>query len=196
MQEGSSDLSFANVPAGRARVTRLSKAFFMGSFGVGMLLFICLSVYGAMEGPRRGQPYTLLAWVPLIYVGVVMMILIYRMWAAIQDGHARFGPWLAVGLLLIPVFNVIWMFFVFWGFARDYNNYIARHEVPAPPLREDLFFYYVALPWFSVLAMCAGIPLLSLALYLVSLFVGLTMVRRICEAVNEIADWQATAISG
>lgn len=59
---------------------------------------------------------------------------LHRMWAAIQDGHARTTPGRAVGFLFVPIFGIFWFYRVFPGFVKDYNAYLARHSLDAPHL--------------------------------------------------------------
>jgi hypothetical protein len=116
----------------------------------------------------------------LVYGAVVICVLLYRMWAAIQDGHARTSPGRAVGYLFIPFYNFYWVFQAFPGFAKDYNAFVARHSLNAPRLSSGLFVAY------AVLVVGAAIPWVG-AIFTPAIYVILMiLVRRICDAVNAL----------
>jgi hypothetical protein len=66
-------------------------------------------------------------------LGIVLgMVIVYRMWAVLQDdGETWMTPGLAVGLLFVPFVNLYWAFRVYPGWAREYNRYIQRHGIRA-----------------------------------------------------------------
>jgi len=81
-----------------------------------------------------------------IYSTVMRFMLYYKMWAAIQDGHARTSPGRAVGLLLVPVLNIFWAVYMFVGFAADFDSFAVRHSLRNERLSKGLFIQY-ALLW-------------------------------------------------
>lgn len=62
----------------------------------------------------------------------------YRCWNIIQDGYARTSPAQAIGFLLIPIFQVIWLFTCLYGLAVDTNRYLKRHSIHVEPCNEGL----------------------------------------------------------
>ena len=123
----------------------LSKGFFLGSFLGSFVLFIILYILGfvaiaATEEVLWGVLFFILALLALIYSGVIMAILVYKMWKAIQDGYARTTPGKAAGFLFIPFLNYYWIFQAIWGFSVDYNAYIERHSIAVNKLPTSLFF--------------------------------------------------------
>jgi len=122
-----------------------------------------------------------LALVAGLYGGIVRLVLWYKMWAAIQDGHARTTPGKAIGFLFIPVFNIYWVFQAVWGFSKDCNKYIKRHGIPTERLFEGLFLAYV------ILGFMAWIPALRLPLTVLTYFMLLVLTSEVCDAVNAIA---------
>jgi len=116
------------------------------------------------------------------YSAVVMLVLCYRMWSAIQDGQARTSPAQAVGFLFIPFFNLYWMFQVVWGYSVDYNKFIARHGLNVPQLPEG-FFLTVNILFFGMI-----IPFLGLLVVMPTLFVlQIVVAAKVCDAVNALA---------
>jgi serine/threonine protein kinase len=67
------------------------------------------------------------------------LVLVFRMWTAIQDGKARTTPGKAAGFTLIPIFNLFWVFQIIWGFAKDYDKFVDRHSIGVPKLNAPLF---------------------------------------------------------
>jgi hypothetical protein len=110
------------------------------------------------------------------------LVLTYRMWGAIQDGHARTRPGAAVGLLFVPFFNLYWIFQTYRGFAEDFNSFCARHSINPPLLPTSLFTAY------GVLMICSVIPVIGWPLIVVNFFVALAMISKICDAVNSIPE--------
>lgn len=113
---------------------------------------------------------------------VMTFVLIYKMWASIQDGHARTTPGKAIGFLFIPFFCVYWIFQVWGGFPTDYNSYVERHRLGLPRLGSGVYAAY------PVLILLSVVPFLNIVTALVSLFVFLAITGKTCDAVNRLAD--------
>ena len=82
----------------------------MGSIAGAFALVVVLCGAAIALAPREQEAaFALLglAVISGIYGGVVNVVLWYKAWAALQDGHARTTPGKAVGLLFIPFFTVI-----------------------------------------------------------------------------------------
>lgn len=124
----------------------------------------------------------------IIYLTIVILILIYRMWSSIQDGHARTTPAKAIGFLFIPLFNCYWLFQVFWGYVKDYNQYISRHSINAPVHPEGLFLIY---PITVIAAMLMPTPFLW-PLLLISPIILIIITPKICDGINSISSPTAT----
>ena len=117
-----------------------------------------------------------------LIASVLFVIVVYKMWAAIQDGHARTDPGRAVGFLFIPFFNIYWAFQALLGFAKDYNSYLERHGLNLRRLPEGIFVAYI------ILCLGAWIPVLGWLLVAANVVVGTIMIARICDAVNALPD--------
>ena len=108
----------------------VSKYIFLPVFAVlATLVFISANVTALRE---------FLLLFQLLLFGVTL-VLLFWMWQAIQDGQTGTSPRLAAGLTLIPGFNLYWIFRAVWGFAKDYNNFLARHSLPLRKLNPVLF---------------------------------------------------------
>jgi hypothetical protein len=159
----------------------------MGSIYGGFIGAIVLGVLGTIlafdSHMNEAAPvlmYTAVA--ALIYGAVMWCVLIYKMWAAIQDGHARATPGQAVGFLFIPFYNLYWGFVAIAGFAKDYNAYVDRYEAQAPKLSEGLF---LTIPILT----CVGvIPFVNYLTGLVNLILMIIVVPQIINGVNALSS--------
>jgi len=174
-----------------ATPTRLSKSFYVGSIVGGSLLG------GIMVGMGAWFGYLL-----VLYSGVIGFVLLYKVWAAIQDGHARTTPGKAVGYLFIPFFQLYWVFQAYWGYAKDYNSYITRHNISTSRLPEGLFLAYCIVPfvyvfvytgvimWLSITMtdwLLATMALIFYVLAIPMLVIGIIILVKLCDAVNNLS---------
>jgi hypothetical protein len=136
-------------------------------------------------------------WLLSLYSAIIGFVLLYKVWAAIQDGHARTTPSKAVGYSFIPFFQLYWLFQAYWGYAKDYNSYISRHDISTSRLPEALFLAYCIIPlaYVGVIVLLAiTMPLWLLArMTLVSAVLAVPMyiittiiVVKLCDAVNNL----------
>jgi hypothetical protein len=167
-------------------MNNVSKSFFLGSIAVGLgiadILVIIANVKIRSGSPQDGLGLIGASLVPMLYSGVVMIVLWYKSWAAIQDGHARTTPGKAIGFFFIPFFNIYWAFQAIWGLSKDFNAYLQRHSISSAKLPESLFLAY------CILCFTTWIPILGLVLLVVNYFVGLMMVSALCDAVNAVVE--------
>jgi hypothetical protein len=180
--------------------TRLMKGFYLGT----MITAICVPlvalalVLASMVSTNWWSPWYMSSLILLIVLvslialfgQVVILVLTYRMWGAIQDGHARTTPGAAVGLLFVPFFNLYWIFQAYRGFAEDFNSFCARHSINPPLLPTSLFTAY------GVLMICGVIPFIGWLLIVVNFFVALAMISKICDAVNSIPEKLPDQVAG
>ena len=162
---------------------RISKRFFMTSLGVALGMALPLVFAGNMRASSSPKSALLLlafSSLPLLYCAVVMMVFFYKMWAAIQDGHARTTPGKAIGFMFIPVFNIYWAFQLACGWAKDYNRLVARHGLSVPRLPEGLFLTFV------ILAFTGWIPVVGILLVSVNYLIGMAMVEKACDGINAL----------
>ena len=182
----------------QAAQPRLTKSLYTGTWTVttsvgaflaaNTVLLITLGTWKTTPA-REIVPIFLLLGIVMVLALIgtaVFAVLVYKMWAAIQDGHARTTPGRALGFLFIPVFNIYWAFQVLWGFAKDYNSFIERHALDLRRLPEGLFLAYV------VLCFTTWIPFLGWFLMVANLVVGAIMIAKICDAVNALPGGDET----
>jgi hypothetical protein len=181
-------LIWAGLEMAHAGKGRMSKPFFLGSLG-GADLVALASVPVTLSHVSDATAIILLILNALLflYAVVVGVILLYRMWDAIQDGHARTSPGKAVGLLFVPIFNLYWIFQVAWGFARDYNRYVDRHDLKTRKLPAWLFLV-LTITGFFIMIPAQVFPPLFLCLTLANMVAALVLIAKICDAVNALPE--------
>jgi hypothetical protein len=170
---------------------KVSKGFFLGSVVFGLGIGLVLAIIGTMEARKANLSDLLairsVALLFMLYGAMANGILFYKMWKAIQDGFARTTPGRAIALSLIPLFGFYWVFQLLWGFSKDYNAYIARHNIQTRKLPEDLFLVC------CILIATGWIPHVGIFLVTANFFVGLVMVSRICDAINALSAGETRA---
>jgi len=154
----------------------MSKGFYLGSYLVAGILGLVLCGIGSIVWPL------LVLGIPLaIYAFIVFCLFVHRSWSWIQDGHARTGPCKALGFLFIPFFNLYWIFEAYWGFAKDYNAYTARHGLQAAPkLPESLFLAY------CILILVSLIPFVDFVTIIPNFIILAIIISKVCDAVNAL----------
>lgn len=184
-------------------VNRVSKGLYLGGYiaanVIGFILFFIggfsLGLGGVMA-EDGGQSETagvvmagvggmmfLMGALVLLFGTVLWFILIYKMWAAIQDGgFARTTPGKAIGFMFIPFFNLYWIFQAIWGFSKDYNAKIEAQQIDTKYLPEGLFLAACILP------LCGIIPFVSWLASIANVVVMIICVNFICDAINALAD--------
>jgi len=152
----------------------MSTGFYLGSYLAAGILALILWGVGWIVWPL------LVLSIPLvIYLFVVFCMFVHKSWSSIQDGHARTDPCKALGFLFIPFFNFYWIFQAYWGFAKDYNAYTARHAINnAPELPEGLFLAYCILIVLSI------IPFVNFVTGIAAFIIFAVIISKVCDAVN------------
>lgn len=183
--------------AGDRNVQPLSKAFYLGSifggFGVSLLM-IFIAVLALATGDDDVAPVGVgiacCGYLPGIYGMVILAILIYKIWAPLQDGPARTTPGKAVGFLFIPFFNLYWVFQAYWGWAVDYNKYIVQKQIPGPRMPEGLAMAI------CILTVCSIIPYLGILISLVSMVLMAIFLNSAINGANAIISARGAGAAG
>ena len=131
---------------------KLSKGLYVGTYSTWIASLIVATILTAILEQNKGSQSVLFACFAVVNIIlgaasfvltlaaiVLWLMLFYKSWQAIQDGHARTTPGKAIGFLFIPFFLAYWMFQCIWGFAKDYNAYIERHGIETKRLPSGFF---------------------------------------------------------
>jgi len=178
-------------------VERISKGKYLGSIIAGIvvgMIFIAGGIVVIVVGSRSsygGEPEsgTIVGGVLLLLVGIAASIYAsimefvfwYKCWKAIQDGYARATPAKAIGFLFIPFYNFYWIFECYWGFSKDFNMLVDRHNLGTRKLPEGLFLTA------CILTLVGVIPYAGYVASLASGIIHLVMISQACDAVNSLA---------
>ncbi len=146
-----------------------------------VVLFIgAIAVGAAQQTPELAIVGVLTALLAALVGAIAYWVLLYRLWAIVQDGRAQTTPGCAVGFLFIPCFNFYWQFVAYWGLCKELNRIRRDYRFTAPEANEAL-----------ALAACilhcgAGIPYLN-TLFLIPWFiVSIIALKRMCDTAAAI----------
>lgn len=181
-------------------MTRMSKPLYIGIFIFSIVMIFlggipALLLLNSYELPRSmgiDDDITnlsvgvliFLAIAPFVFSQIILILLvIYKMWSSIRDsGNARMTPGKAIGFLLIPFFNLYWIFQVWGGFPNDYNRFIDDQSLQVPKLSSGL---YIAYP---ILVVFTAVPLFGLLAVPIAPLVFIFLMAKTSDAVNRLAD--------
>jgi hypothetical protein len=166
----------------------LSKGFFLGSLIGGYILAMVLIGVGwlmTQQQEESGMAFICAGYLPLIYAVVIVCVLLYRMWSAIQDGTARTTPGKAVGFMFIPLFNFYWIFQAWWGWTKDYNQYAADKGLSLPRMPEGLALTM------CILTLLGWIPFVGILVALVNFVLQIIFYNAGIDGVNALLAAQA-----
>jgi hypothetical protein len=129
-----------------------------------------------------------LSTVLVLFSAVISLFFIYKMWTALQDGRAGTSPLTAALLLLVPGFNIYWLFKVYYGFAQEYNALADRHHLNIPRLPASLYLTLSIVAVLDVVALfLSGVDIpISIIVSVLHISVSLAVVYLTCQAVNRI----------
>ena len=153
---------------------KIKKGFYVGLWLAGYIGFWLLLSIGMplmIISPKFAPVGVILYLFSLAFLilSVVMgMMLLYKMWAAVQGPSARTTPGKAVGFLFIPFFNLYWIFQAYWGWAVDYNKMVKERQVNAPLMPQGLA---LTLSIFHIITIIPYIGLLFILPYTILMIV-------------------------
>ena len=167
-QQGYGPPGQAAAGAARAPAVSMSGGLYITFFVISVLATGILAAMGSNRSTTEAIPFIPL---PILVWSIMQMVFVHKMWSAINDGVTKPTPGAALGLLFVPFFSLYWVFVVWPGFATQYNAYLQRHRIAAPPLGQGLFVAGLLLSW---------VPL-------VGLIVWAMILGKVCAAVNALA---------
>lgn len=160
-------------------VKRVATGLYLTLFWVGMI------AGGAMTGlavsDSKVEELLMVSWAPLLLSIIVTWILVYKAWAAIQDGRARTTPGKALGFLFIPIFNIYWLFVAIGGWGTEFNAFADRQRVAGYRASPGLFLAHCIL---SLIPFGAAI----------TIFTGTAILVSFCRGINAVAEHQSPSL--
>lgn len=170
--------------AGSAPAVRpMSKPLFLVPLGLMMLVGWLTEVLGFVLLAQDEDdliPAALgsfaIAWLATLVVAVLVGVIVYRMWAALRFGTPRTTPGMALGLLFVPLFNLYWIFQVWYGWTVDYNRSVAQAGIPAPRVSQGLAMTLCVLLLLSILPPIGLIAQILLLIHLSGVLGGVNAI--------------------
>jgi len=166
---------------------RISKPLYLASiFGSVLLTFVLMipAIVLLVQQDEDLIPAALgvfcFAYLPVIYSIVMSMVLVYKLWATIQDAGPRTTPGRAVGFLFIPFFSLYWVFRVYPGFAAEFNAYIRDRGIDARPVSEGLGIAV------CIVALAAMIPYVGILIGLANIVLMWLFYAQAIDGVNAV----------
>lgn len=119
---------------------------------------------------------------------ILLLTVLYRGWSALPAGYRRTTPANAVGLLLLPLFNLYWVWNVIPGFARDYNEYLRKEGLRQRPQPLGFYaFFCIFCYYLPCLVALLGAPVLVREITVFDMIVLVpVMIGLIASAVNNL----------
>ncbi len=96
--------------------------------GVASFFLMAHATFAGLGHGRHEMEYFVSAVFATTVAIVCWLLTLYQMWSGLPDDQARTTPVKAVALMLIPIFNLYWLFQVVWGFAKDYNAFLCATQ--------------------------------------------------------------------
>ena len=174
----------------------LSKSLFFWTYLVAELIGypFMVSALIASEGKFELEylSHLLIGELLLIYCGILVLVLVHKMWKIIPFNLSRTTPGKAVGFMIIPLYNFYWVFTAIWGWTVDYNNYMRERQSERLKVSEGLglaisIFYGVVGP-ISMILSFAGQTLISLAMGAPVIVLFPIFIFQVCSKLNELPD--------
>jgi hypothetical protein len=135
---------------------------------IGMLVIgVGLTVLG-VANMRKMHELLFFSWIPIIPAAVFYYILLYKAWAALDDGSTKPSPGAALGLMFVPFFNIYWIFIAIGSYGSRFNE-LADRQGLKPRMGEGAFI---------------AAAILMFVFGPVGLFLA---VLKWCEAINKLA---------
>ena len=172
------------IPAASVRSWPHSLAFYFVSIlvcGLVSMPLSCLSLAATFnDEPEIGMVLSFLTFPINIFAVVVLCLFIYHAWKLLQPYGVRTTPGKAVGFLFIPLFNLYWVFQVFYGLAKDYNRIVKERSLGLNLISEGLALTYCILILFSV------IPIVGIFIGIITFILLLVFICKAYKAIDKL----------
>lgn len=195
----------------------MSKTFYLVSFIGAMALLFSVSMLivraiSAVADKTKMESYAVMGLVLLvilliafsIYYNIVLAIMLYKIWKAIEERGTSFYPVLSIILLIVPLVNFFWVLIVFPLYVKHYNKYVERWTVGVKELDPGIFYTFPL--FFATYVVGIGVGeifslmpessiqeliyllfgLLGILGFFAAFVVFIVIVSRLCDAVNDL----------
>lgn len=194
-------------------VQRVQKLLYVVPYVAGRLARLAVWAQSEDPPPLESGGLTVYANQPAILIGAVAwagfgriigLVLLWKMWQSIQGGFARATPAKAVGLLLLPVINLYWMFQAYWGWTKDFNRFAHSRYLRVQPMPEEIALLACVMSLVPIPAalLFSGLPdprfsiILGWMATMVEMALTAYLFWRACDGINAVARLYAAAAAG
>ena len=95
------------------------------------------------EGGGGGEKDVLIMiFVCSIVTNIILLRMIYKVWAALPANHARTTPGRALGFMFVPFYNFYWVWNAYVGFAKDFKSYVKQADPVTPPQPDGFYIAF------------------------------------------------------
>ena len=136
---------------------------------------LCVSVFLATLGP--------IAWLSAIVSTFFGLLIMYHVWGVIPENKRMLSPFVTVILMIIPVFNLVWIFYCYYIGARKLNQELVIKGITDYKVNEYYALGYsvcaIIMTVLFVISFITGMMFAStsLALVVVIVFLQVFMMR-------------------
>jgi len=124
----------------------------------------------------------------------VVLRLLFKAWAAIQDSSTKTKQEKAVAFLFIPIFNLYWLWRAFAEFPAEYNAFIDRNHLNVVHESRVVYMLFTAGAWAMAVLGLLPISFVSIFLIPIQFFVMVPLVVfALTGAINRLAMAQRSA---
>ncbi len=120
-------------------------------------------------------PILAAAGVLLLFAWLMGLVFTYKMWAAVRGPDVSPSPGLAVGLLFVPLVNIIWMFIVYGRWPKVYNRIAEERGIDKPRVSPALGILMCV---FCLVACLGFINIVLVPLYIAKVSNGINALAR------------------
>lgn len=134
--------------------------------------------------------WQLITHIPAVVGVISALVLLHKMWAALQPYRERFTrnvrttPGKAVGFLFIPLYNYYWLFEAFWGWSKDYNALVIGRGYRLPRAHVGLALVLSIALLFSITAPEGGI---GQWVHMIMFAMMVVFIASGCDVINALA---------
>jgi hypothetical protein len=116
-------------------IKKMKSSYYINAYEISIVVsfisfFSLVYALGNFKDNQIVLSLLLVGFLQLPVTGIIINFLVLRkIWAAIQDGQNPISPGKAIGLLLVPIFNFYWVFRVWAGFPKEFQNFVNRRSL-------------------------------------------------------------------
>lgn len=168
-------------PAERVRRIRAPFTTWWSSLALAVVIIVASVAIGVVQQtPELAIAGVVMAAIAAITGTIAYLVLLYRLWAVVQDGRAQTTPGCAVGFLFIPCFNIYWQFVAYWGLSKELNRISRQYCFGAPEVNEGLALAA------CILHCCACIPYLGALAAIPAFIIWIVVLKGMCHTAAAI----------